>query len=137
MDAIATPQPGPTQAESVRVGESSSWQILREVEVRHPTIVAGFLNDKFGLTGGPDGEVHYTTDGGQSWPQAENKSGCRFGLDIVDENLAWMVGNFGHVRVSTDGGKTWQAVTNLRPESRFISFVDAQTGWAEKHIVGH
>jgi photosystem II stability/assembly factor-like uncharacterized protein len=109
---------------------AAPWEIMREIKVEHSTIVAGFLNDSFGLTAGPAGEVHYTTDGGQTWPQAENQSLCRFGLDIVNEKLAWNVGNGGQVRVSTDGGQTWQAVTTLMWAGNFISFIDAQTGWA-------
>jgi photosystem II stability/assembly factor-like uncharacterized protein len=96
--------------------------------------VAGFLDETFGITVGSAGEVHYTRDGGETWPQADNSSLCRFGLEIVDEQLAWHCGNGGHVRVSTDGGRTWQAVTDYGPNEpnhcRFLSFLDAKIGWA-------
>lgn len=96
--------------------------------------MAGFLDESFGITVGSAGEVHYTTDGGETWPQADNASLCRFGLEIVDDKLAWHCGNGGHVRVSTDGGRTWQAVADYGPNEpkhcRFLSFLDAETGWA-------
>lgn len=127
IDATDAPDLEPT--EPTQAEQSSSWQTLQEMKVKHKTTVAGFLNDQFGLTAGYAGEIHYTTDGGKTWPRAENKSACRFGLDIVDEKVAWTVGNSGNVRVSTDGGQTWQAVTNLSRLSHFVSFIDAHTGW--------
>ena len=96
--------------------------------------MAGFLDETFGITGGANGVVHYTTDGGKTWPRAKNSSACRYGLEIVDEQVAWHCGNLGQVPVSTDGGRTWQAVTHYGPRypnhCRFLSFLDAQTGWA-------
>lgn len=109
------------------------WKIVRELAIKHPCTVVGFLNANQGVTVGYAGEVHYTRDGGQSWPRAVNSSMCRFGLDIVNEKLAWNCGNGGHVRVSKDGGETWKEVTNFgdfEPEHcRFLSFIDEQTGW--------
>lgn len=129
-ESSAAEAPAAPKPESVQAEEAAPWEILREIDVEHPTTVAGFLNDRFGLTAGRHGEVHYTTDGGQTWPQAENQSMCRFGLDIVNEKLAWHVGNGGGVRVSTDGGQTWQVVTDLGGGIvEFISFIDAETGW--------
>ena len=94
--------------------------------------VAGFHDDGFGITVGYSGDVRYTTDGGQLWTSAENKSWCRYGLDIVDEKTAWHCGNGGHVRASTDGGQTWQTVADFGPNQpdhcRFLSFLDAKTG---------
>jgi photosystem II stability/assembly factor-like uncharacterized protein len=111
--------------------QESSWTVVRDLQIDHPTNMTGFLNEQFGITGGPSGEIHYTNDGGQTWPQGENSSMCRFGLDIVDENLIWSGGNGNHVRVSKDGGKTWQAVTDIAMEAVHsnIDFVDDKIGW--------
>jgi photosystem II stability/assembly factor-like uncharacterized protein len=94
--------------------------------------LAGFQTDSFGLTVGPDDDVRYTTDGGQSWTKAASALHCRFGLEIVDEKVAWHCGN-GGTRFSTDGGQTWQTVA---PSAcPYMSFLDAQTGWAASPYV--
>lgn len=108
------------------------WVVIHELKITHSATAVGFLNESVGITAGYAGETHYTTDGGETWPKAENKSMCRYGVDIVNEEVAWTVGNGGNVRLSTDGGQTWQAVSDLGDKriSPFISFVDDQMGWA-------
>lgn len=130
-----TPAPTPTATAAPSQAEDDSpWQVVFQGQVEQRTTVAGFLDENFGITVGSAGEVHYTRDGGETWPQADNSSLCRFGLEIVDEQLAWHCGNGGHVRVSTDGGRTWQAVADYGPNEpnhcRFLSFLDAEHGWA-------
>ena len=131
----ATPSLVPIHATAVptQAVDADQWQVISQIEVTHPTTIAGFLNDTFGITAGPDGETHYTTDGGKTWTKANNSSWCRFGLDIVDEQVAWHCGNPGHVRVTTDGAMNWQAVSDFGPSEpthcRFLSFLDDKTGW--------
>jgi photosystem II stability/assembly factor-like uncharacterized protein len=110
---------------------SGAWVVVHDIQVEHATNVAGFLTEDFGVTIGYAGEKHYTTDGGETWPEAENESACRFGLDIVDEHVLWSVGNGGGVRLSTDSGQTWTAVSDVSDHgiSRYASFLDDQTGW--------
>jgi photosystem II stability/assembly factor-like uncharacterized protein len=107
---------------------------LFQEQVKHRTTVAGFFDETFGITAGSGGEIHYTTDNGKTWSKADNSSLCRFGLEIVDKQVAWHCGNGGHVRVSSDGGQTWQPVTDYGPyepkQCRFLSFLDTDTGWA-------
>ncbi len=128
-----TPSPQPTQPPATPTPKVA-WQVLQKSAYTHAVNYAGFLNESFGITVGYAGEVHYTTDGGATWPLASNKSMCRFGLEIVDEQTAWHCGNGGHVRKSTDGGKTWSEVANFGPnepnQCRFLSFLDDTTGWA-------
>lgn len=133
---VATPTLVPIHATAVptQAVDAGQWQVISQIEVTHPTTIAGFLNDTFGITAGPNGETHYTTDGGKTWTKANNSSLCRFGLDIVDEQVAWHCGNSGHVRVTTDGARNWQAVADFGPSEpthcRFLSFLDDKTGWA-------
>ncbi len=123
-----TPAPLPNQEES-----ASSWQIILQTEVQHATTIAGFLDEHHGITAGVGGEVHTTTDGGNTWPEAANSSLCRFGLEIFDEQVAWHCGNGGHVRVSKDSGQTWHVVADFGPNEprhcRMLSFVEPETGW--------
>lgn len=114
-------------------GKAGQWKQAFQVEAKHSTFYAGFLNDTQGITVSYAGEVHYTKDGGKTWPRAYNNSWCRFGLEILDEKTAWHCGNRGHVRMSTDGGESWEAVADfgdMEPDQcRFLSFIDAKTGW--------
>jgi photosystem II stability/assembly factor-like uncharacterized protein len=123
-----TPTPAP---------DYGPWHLVRQIKYSDPSAsvyYGGFLNDSFGILIGASGLVEYTQDGGQSWGTGSNQSWCRFGLDIVDEKIAWNCGNPGHVRLTTDGGKTWTAVADYGPgepnHCRYLSFLDAQTGWA-------
>ncbi len=110
-----------------------SWETISEFQIAHPTHYTGFFNETLGITSGPNGEVHYTKDGGKTWPQGDNTSMCRFGLDIVNENIAWNCGNGGNVRVTIDGGKSWKETSDFgdfEPDHcRFLSFLNEQTGW--------
>ncbi len=128
-----TQTPPPTKVAATATPKEP-WQVAEKISYSHAVNYAGFLNKSFGITVGYAGETHYTTDGGATWPLAANSSMCRFGLEIVDDQVAWHCGNGGHVRKSTDGGKTWQAVANFGPnepnQCRFLSFLDATTGWA-------
>jgi photosystem II stability/assembly factor-like uncharacterized protein len=125
----ATPAPTATP---VPTESPAKWEMVRQLTVEQRTNVAGFHDEDFGITVGYAGVVYYTVDGGETWTRSDNTSACRFGLDILDESLAWHVGNGGNVRVSTDGGKNWEAVSDLPylGISSSISFLDAQTGWA-------
>lgn len=122
-----TPPPAtvvPTQAES-----ADPWQVVLQRDIEQPMRVAAFLDESFGLTGGPAdvGRASVTADGGQTWTLAKSSAGCLFGLDVVDSQIIWQC-SLGPVGVSTDGGQTWQAVTDYG-NCRQMSFLDAQTGW--------
>jgi photosystem II stability/assembly factor-like uncharacterized protein len=128
-EAMATPTPlSPTQPK-----DETGWEAILQVDVQRPTMAVEFLNDTFGVAMGVSQDLYYTDDAGQTWHQvSDNAAISRAGLDIVDENLAWLVGVGGRTWVSTDGARNWEAVTSI-PYSghiEFISFVDDQTGWA-------
>lgn len=109
------------------------FEIIKTVKITHKTTYAGFNNEKLGMTVGYAGEIHYTTDIGESWPKSENNSFCRFGLEIVNDEIAYHCGNAGHVRKSSDGGKTWKEVSDYgdyEPDQcRYLSFFDDKNGW--------
>jgi photosystem II stability/assembly factor-like uncharacterized protein len=113
--------------------KGGQWKMVLQSEAKHSAYIGGFHNEQDGITIGYAGEVHYTHDGGKTWPTAVNHSWCRFGLEILDKNTAWHCGNKGHVRVSTDGGEIWEPVADfgdMEPDQcRFLSFADANLGW--------
>ncbi len=130
VDTVATVPPTATETPQVVRG----WQVVGTSAYTHSVYYAGFMDGSFGITVGYGGEIHYTTDGGATWPRGTNASLCRFGLEIVDDRVAWHCGNGGHVRKSTDGGRTWEAAADFGPnepnQCRFLSFLDDTTGWA-------
>jgi photosystem II stability/assembly factor-like uncharacterized protein len=124
-----------SSSDSVTTFFSTHWQAVAELNEHHNIMTAGFLNEQFGITGGVVGEMHYTTDGGQSWPTAVNQSDCRYGMEIVDRQIAWTCGGMTHVRLSKDGGKTWQEAAafgnyrTIKTACHSMSFHDDKIGW--------
>ena len=57
-----------------------------------------FSNDGSGLTGGDDGLIFNTTDGGDTWNQMiSNTSNRIINFYLLDDNSAWAVGKFGTI----------------------------------------
>jgi photosystem II stability/assembly factor-like uncharacterized protein len=110
------------------------WQPVLESRAEYMTLLVGFNDAAFGISVGDDGYLFHSGDGGLSWQAAENESMGLYGLEIVDGQVAIGCGNGNHVRLTSDGGQTWQERTNFGAgfpnHCRFLSFVDAQTGWA-------
>ena len=113
--------------------KDSEWIQINRIDVNNKNYYGGFENKNYGITVGYAGEIHYSTDGGRTWPKSKNSSYCRFGLDIVSRSVSWCCGNAGHVRVTTDGGKTWNEVTDygeMEPnQCRYMSFFNDVSGW--------
>jgi photosystem II stability/assembly factor-like uncharacterized protein len=130
--ATATPSAAPAAQPAL----PGPWKIVSQ-KAADPTMAmyqAGFLDETHGVTVGYNGEVHYTTDGGKTWPAGANQSLCRFGLDVVSAQVAWHCGN-GGIGFSSDGGRTWTNVKGTYNTSdsypcHLLSFLDARTGWA-------
>jgi hypothetical protein len=74
--AANTPPP-PTQAAAAPAKADSPWQVVLEKEVKQGMRMAAFLDENFGLTGGPSaaGKAQYTIDGGKMWTMADTSSG--------------------------------------------------------------
>lgn len=136
----ATPEPSAEETAEVTpeaeasvatIPMATDWSVVVDTKITHATNISGFLNENFGVTVGYGGEIHYTEDGGKTWPQSFNGSACRFSLDIVDENLMWCGGNGNNVRYSEDGAESFKAVSdvNLGGMHSSIDFIDDTTGW--------
>jgi photosystem II stability/assembly factor-like uncharacterized protein len=131
-EVASSPTPEVTAVPPTPTEDPSGWEVVLRTEPvnAYSTMVAGFLDEAHGILAGLSGEIHYSLDGGINWPRAENNTACRFGLDIVDAQIAWSVGNNGNVSVSKDGGQTWQMVTNTPWRAHLVRFLDDTTGWA-------
>jgi photosystem II stability/assembly factor-like uncharacterized protein len=110
------------------------WQTLGKYNVVSVNLLVGFNDENHGIAIGEDGQNVYTLDAGQTWPQADNQSMGLYGLEIVDDQTAFACGTGMNVRLTADGGMTWQAGGNFGggfpAHCRFMSFADAQSGWA-------
>ncbi len=118
---------------SACVFADSGWKVLSVSDYSFHVYIAGFNNAGTGITAGYAGEVHYTTDGGKTWPHGTNSSYCLFGLEILDAKNAWSCGNYRNVRISHDSGVNWSELASFggsEPnQCRYLSFSDASNGW--------
>lgn len=118
--------------ESQNTETCSNWQIVKEISINHKANKIAFYNLDYGITVGYKGEIHYTTDQGETWPQAENKSHCQFGIDIVNENVAYSVGNHKNLVKTLDGGKTWSRISDFGGaapnQCQMASFINENVG---------
>lgn len=116
----------------------SGWKVVKEVSINHKANKIAFYNLDYGITVGYNGEIHYTTDQGETWPRAENKSHCQFGVDIVNEKVAYSVGNHKQLVKTVDGGKTWSRITDFGGHSpnqcQMVSFINENVGMIASQI---
>jgi hypothetical protein len=113
---------------------SYEWIAVVESNPDQSISLAGFLNKSLGITVGCDGIIYYTENGSEDWNEADNASFHNlFGLEILNEEVAFYCGDAGHVGISVDEGKTWQRVTDFGilelNHCRFLSFINPDTGW--------
>ena len=125
------------------------WSVLRGGEVAaavgdEETVVLNavqFLDESTGWvtgvrispeTGGQDGLVQKTTDGGQTWlDQPTNIPDILEDIFFVDANNGWAVGENGIVLHTTNGGDRWDIQTSGTEEKLLsVSFADNAVGWA-------
>lgn len=123
---------------AVSQAKAGSWQIVKEIPVNQACNIAGFIDDNYGVTGGYAGATYYSNNGGKDWTEAAGaQSLCRFGLEIIDEQIAFLVG-VGGIWRSEDGGKAWKLVAdpgikgapNGDTHGMYLSFPEKMTGWA-------
>lgn len=120
---------------SAASGNSSnhSWETVSNLPDYSGGNISGFFNKKQAITVGDSGYIYYTKDGGKTWNQGKNSSFCLFGLNIVNNNVAYASGNGGFVIKTTDGGANWKPVSGFGVDEpnhpRYLSFLDENTGW--------
>jgi photosystem II stability/assembly factor-like uncharacterized protein len=111
----------------------AKWNVVHQIKGNFVAHLAGFRDENTGLTVGPGGQCFFTANGGVAWDHADNRSFCRFGLEIVNDQAAVHCGNAGQVGFSSDGGKSWKLVADfgdVEPnQCRYLSFPDEKTGW--------
>ena len=125
------------------------WSLLRGGEVAsavgdEETIVLNavqFLDESSGWvtgvrispeTGGQDGLVQKTTDGGQTWmDQPTNIPDILEDIFFIDANNGWAIGENGIILHTTNGGDSWNIQTSGTEEKILsVRFADSAEGWA-------
>ncbi|MDP4164947.1 MAG: YCF48-related protein, partial [Bacillota bacterium] len=116
--------------------ETRSWRQAFQVSISGfgQFTYGGFLNSEYGIAVGHYGEIRYTTDGGKTWKRSESETSCRYGLDIVNDKVAWNCGDADiSVGRTVNGGTTWQTIADIGQRvpdhCRFISFPEESIGW--------
>lgn len=131
VEASAAPTEEPEEC-------TTGWKAVNSITIDHKANNVAFYNMDFGITVGYAGEIHYSGDQGKTWPRAENKTACLFGIDIINENVAFACGNGKNVTKTTDGGKTWNRVADFGGSSpvmcQMLSFVDENTGFIASEL---
>ncbi len=129
--AAPTVAPAATSAPPAAAPAPAGWKLVREAPVLPGTMVAAFLDERFGLTAGCPAPLNRSFDGGASWSYGFARELCHCALELVP-GLAISAGNGGDVRRSTDQGVHWdrgQRFGESYPhQPRLLSFVDVKVG---------
>lgn len=110
---------------------ASEWEQVSQMEAPVTLRMAAFMDQNTGISGGPDqdGIARTTSDGGKTWSEGDNSSGCLFGLEVIDAQTMWEC-NASNIRVTTDGGQTWSGrASGMGQPGCKISAVDAETAF--------
>lgn len=123
-----------------------TWK-LQATPVTHQLLDISFPDTRHGLAVGFAGTVLRTADGGETWSKVElpadiplpeefvdvydPRDMLAYGVEFLDPQHAWLVGEFGIILRSSDGGVTWQSQTSGVSATLFgVGFADRQRGWA-------
>ncbi len=144
-EEVKTEKEAVSNSAVTEISKSLSWELVKEVdpgEKGFQSRFTGFFNDSFGISTYQFGVLHYTVDGGETWTPGTNKSDCIAGLEIIDENNAYIAANYSEVRASVDGGASWEELPKFgdmkNEHCRYLSFIDRNTGWiANRKEIGY
>ncbi len=116
--------------------QESAWDLVMQQTFDFKCHDALYFDEGKSIAIGYAGETHYLNPEDNSWPRSENQSLCRYGIDMVDENLCFVTGN-SNVTKSVDGGKTFVKKTDFKGSefATMVSFIDENTGIAASRNV--
>ncbi len=99
-----------------------------------PNASVDFLNSSTGYVftdpgGGSPGLITKTSNGGLSWKEVLQANSSFIGLDFVDPDHGWVVGD-QELLATTDGGDTWADLREPDGGFQFVDFATPSYGWA-------
>ncbi len=111
--------------------QDSAWSLVMQQTFDFKCHDALYFDEGKAIAIGFAGETHYLNAEDDSWPLSENNSLCRYGIDMIDENICYVTGNT-NVTKSVDGGKTFVKKTDFKSSefATMVSFIDENTGIA-------
>jgi photosystem II stability/assembly factor-like uncharacterized protein len=83
-------------------------------------------------SGGENGQLLYSNDGGNNWIESSTKPDFTiFDIHFLDQKKGYASGSKGNIITSSDGGITWQDEFKY-PDIDIMSIhlIDSMTGWA-------
>jgi photosystem II stability/assembly factor-like uncharacterized protein len=131
-----------------KTGDGGTNWTLEQSPTKRNLFKVAFANAQRGTAVGDFGTIVHTEDGGATWklidlppdfklPDSALDSGVQpndallYGLSYVDENHAWISGEFGTILATSDGGNNWKQQKSGIESTLFgIHFADLNTGIA-------
>ena len=69
------------------------------------------------------------------WQNPYPQGNHLFGLQFLNENEGWAVGDFGSIIHTENGGETWeQSYSGYSKRLREVYFYNSNKGWAEEML---
>ena len=89
-----------------------------------------FINSNTGWTGGDDGLLYKTTNGGATvTAQNSGMTGTINSIQMMDANTGWFAGDDGNLRKTTNGGASWDSVAvPVSSTLESVYFIDPLNG---------
>ena len=117
------------------------WEIVRRADWEARFYDVFFLDEQTGWIVGNnagstfaeelDSVIAHTTDGGVTWhPQQSGVYYPLRGVQFVDRETGWIIGENGIILYTEDGGQRWEQQEGNTYNNLFdLHFVSAQEGW--------
>jgi len=96
----------------------------QQIDTDKTLFAISFIDQTHGWVSGDESTVGWTDNGGETWhiervevsdiglseeTRAAVPDVIYYGINFVDAQNGWMVGEYGNIRHTSDGGKTWDA----------------------------
>jgi hypothetical protein len=125
---LSTSSGGSSFSSNVIPSSSSYWNFASDF----PDALNGYFTRSTYVTGWPV-YLRKTTDGGASWNEnlISSFTGGLYGLDFIDANTGYIVGEGGVIQKTINGGSTWNTeISPTTSELRSVCFVNPTLGFA-------
>jgi photosystem II stability/assembly factor-like uncharacterized protein len=106
-----------------------------EIDIFDDLFAISVIDDQRVVTGGYNGSMYWTNDGGASWNKGTtDTTRLIYSISMGNATHGWAVGQSGTILRTEDGGRTWTTQHNLKVDEGSHLFgvqaTDANTAWA-------
>ncbi len=100
-----------------------TWQEIPELSApNYGGADIQFFPNGFGYMAGNNGEIHLTTDGGETWTTVQTGLNMLYHIQFIDRDIGF-ADDYGSLIKTVDGGKTWTNISE-NPILMFHFFSD-------------